>query len=156
MSTPFSTYGQQGIKKVITGSILIPVNSGTRFILNPCFSSGKWGTDFQNELTNKWKKVKSEYLNWKQTSVPHFGNGRAEYVTINADTWVINMTCLNDDGTFNKTWTDNALKEVINMAKNDNGTIHMNEAMTKYFKSNEDALNYFSSKGFHSYIYQAE
>ena len=130
-----------GRVKVINGSILAPHNAGLRFVLNIANMSGKAESPLYPLFDKKWKKVKEEVKGWFNTRTGAYKLGAVNTVSVQSDTWVLNLLCQDAEFKTDEKGLTICLKEVCKMAKYEKATVHVSTLLTQAVPEITDLLN---------------
>ncbi len=142
-------------------SIITPESAGLRFILNPCSVSGKWDSKLQETLSKQWSKCKDDFKSWWATNNKSlFKPGLNNVSSVQSDTWVINMLCLDQDGSLNKDNLSSCVKELVKSAKYDSATIHLSDMCMQSDELKQDFMDLvcqpLMDNGIHVYVYSVK
>ena len=118
-------FQQLGQFKTIQGSILSPQNAGLRFILSVNNMAGKPENPLFPIFDKKWKQVKQESRGWFATKTGAYKLGAINTTAVQSDTWVIHMLCQDENLNTDIKALELCLKNVLNMAKAENASIHV-------------------------------
>lgn len=134
-------FQQAGRVKVVQGSILSPHNAGLRFILNIANMAGKPESPLYPLFDKKWTKVKQEVKGWFNTRTGAYKLGAINTVSVQSDTWVLNLLCQDADLKTDEKGLVACLKEVVKMAKYEVATVHVSTLLTQAVPELTDLLN---------------
>ena len=126
---PKNKFLQPGRVKVIQGSILSPHNAGLRFVLNVANMAGKAESPLFPIFEKKWPKVKQETKGWYNTRDGKYRLGSIASVSVQSDTWVINLLTQDEELTTQPEALKTCLKEVCKMALYERASVHISSLL---------------------------
>ena len=74
----------------LKGDATRPSGTGNKLIVHVCNDVGGWGKGFVLALSKRWKEPEARFRQWYRSG-EHFQLGEAQFVQVEADTWVGNM-----------------------------------------------------------------
>jgi len=103
-------------------SILTPIGSELKIILNTCAMEGKWEGSLQKVLSKKWNKPKENYKLWFANR-QNFKPNCSDMVSVQSDIWVFNVLTHKEGQLVAD--LKKVFKDLVAQAKYDKGSIHI-------------------------------
>ncbi len=143
---------QKGKFRQASTKLVVPENSGLRFILNPIDTKASFENDINQTLATKWRKVREEGKAWHANKTG-FGLGEFHSVAVQSDIWALNVCVLNEAGTADKDALEKAFKKICTSALYEKASLHTADSFLKLGFVEEMATKHFINKGLSVYVY---
>jgi hypothetical protein len=145
---------QQGLVKQISATVLAPVNAGLRLILNFTSESGSFEGKFDKLLSKRWTRVREDFK-FAFATRQNFKPGSITTTAVGSDTWVVNMLCKDKDGTLDKKTLALGMRNLVNMAKSEHGSVHVSNLLLEELPElNELVVKNLVENGVNVYLYE--
>src|SRR5271165_2421109 len=144
---------QPGHVKIVKSSVLNPINSGLKLVVNLCSQTGKFEQELDKSLTKKWARVREDYKMTYATQT-NCKLGSLVESSVSSDTWVMNMIVRNKQDELDDAGLTLAVKNLAKLAKYEKASVHVSAKLftdVPKFKELVDTL--VVAEGVHLYIY---
>jgi hypothetical protein len=144
---------QSGRVKTVQSSVLNPVNSGLKLIVNLCSQTGKFEQELDKALTKKWARVREDYKTTYATQT-NCKLGSLVDSSVSSDTWVMNMIVRNKEDVLDEAGLTLAVKNLAKLAKYEKASVHVSAKLfTEVPKFKELIDTLVVAEGIHLYVY---
>jgi hypothetical protein len=154
MENNVNKFQVKGKVKVIKGSILMPENTGLRFILNVNNMVGTAESPLYPLFDKKWKKVKEEARGWYVNKTGAYKLGAVSTTPVQSDVWVVGMLCQDEKLKTDLKAVEDCLKKICASAKYEKATMHVStllvnaipelqELLTQHLVNNGVSVSYY-------------
>ena len=134
-------------------SIICPINSGTRLIMNFVGLELKFDSKLHKILEKVWNKVRQEYFYWSG-DIKTFKPGNIKEVLVSSDIMIVHMLVKNKDGIVMADALEKALQNLANFSKVEKASVHISNLLVEEVPAlKELAKKYLSESGIHCYFY---
>lgn len=148
---------QPGKHKVVSGSVVNPVNSGLKLCVNFCSQTGNFEEKLDKEFTKKWSRVRQDYKMAYATAQNNFKLGCLVDSAVASDVWVVNLVVKNKEEKLDVVGLEVAFKNLSKMAKSEQASVHMAvETMGADPKVADLAKKYLLEEGVNLYVYESK
>jgi hypothetical protein len=135
-----------------SSELVVPENSGLRFILNPINTKADFDNEINLTLSKKWRKVREDGKGWYANRT-NFKTGECQSVAIQSDVWVINFIILDEANKVIEGAFEPAMKKIAALAKYEHASIHISSKMMELPGFEAAAQSQFIDNGMSVYVY---
>lgn len=136
-------------------TIICPINSGIRLIVNFVGFGLKFDKKLDKILSKVWEKVRQEYFYWSG-DIKTFKPGNIKEVLVASDIMIVHMLVKNKDEVVISEALEKAMQNLANFSKTEKASVHISELLVEDVPAiKELAKKYLSDAGIHCYFYKA-
>jgi hypothetical protein len=147
-------FNPKGRLKELTGSVLMPENSGLRLVFCPCSKSGNINLNLQKAVIKKWGSAKTDYKSWFATRI-NFEYGHLITTAIASDTWIVSTLIYDQNDKLESSALESSIKKLSSLAKYEKGSVHFHKQLFDESPALIELVNkYLIDNGINVYIYQ--
>lgn len=134
-------------------SILCPINSGLRMIVNFVSLGPKFDQKLDKMLERVWNRVRQDYFSWSG-DIRGFKLGAIKDTLVASDLMILNLLVRDEEGIIDADALEKALQNLSGFAKTEKGSIHISQLLIDEVPALKDLVKkYISDAGIHCYFY---
>lgn len=134
-------------------SILAPINSGTRMIVNFVSQGPKFDQKLDKMLERVWRRVREDYFGWSG-DFRTFKLGAIKDTLVASDIMILSLLVRDKEGIIDAAALEKALQNLAAFAKVEKGSIHISELLIQEVPALKDLVKkYIAENSIHCYFY---